>query len=67
MFFRLFAIFALVAVAFASPKPAELLTYAAPAAGVLPLTYSAYPAPVAYSAQYAAAPVPYAYSSYYLK
>lgn len=57
-----FAIFAMLAVAFASPKP-DVLTYAA-APGVLPVAYSAYSAPLAYSAPYAAAPVPYAYTGY---
>ncbi|KPI97413.1 hypothetical protein RR46_09320 [Papilio xuthus] len=62
MFYKLFALFAMLAVAFANPnpKPDPALAYAAPA--VLPVGYSAY-SPLAYSAPYAAA-LPYAYNYY---
>lgn len=70
LFLLQFLFFALVAAAFASPKPdPQVLTYSAP--GVFPAVgyspYSAY-APVAYSAP-AYAPVPYAYTAgaYYVK
>ncbi|CAK1586221.1 unnamed protein product [Parnassius mnemosyne] len=57
-----FALFAMLAVAFANPKPDPALTYAAPA--VLPFGYSAY-SPLAYSSPYAAAATyPYAYGYY---
>ncbi|RVE44658.1 hypothetical protein evm_010677 [Chilo suppressalis] len=68
MFFKLFALFAMVAVAFANPNPKpDVLTYAA-APGVLPVAYSGYSAPVAYTAgglTYGA--VPYAYNGYYVR
>uniref|UniRef100_A0A2A4JJ53 Cuticle protein n=1 Tax=Heliothis virescens TaxID=7102 RepID=A0A2A4JJ53_HELVI len=65
MFAKIFALFALLAVAFAAPNPKpQLVTYSAgldygyvPAAGVAPSVYSAY-SPVAYSA-YPAAPTVY--------
>lgn len=61
-----FALFAVLAVAFANPKPEpQVLAYTAPAVGY---GYSAYAAaPVAYSAPYAAAAYPYGYSAYYVR
>ncbi|KAK6629394.1 hypothetical protein RUM43_003211 [Polyplax serrata] len=64
MFKTLFAIFALLAVAFAAPAPAPapkpvLLTYSAPA----PVAYSAYSVPLAYSS-YSHYSVPTAYAAY---
>ncbi|PZC84233.1 hypothetical protein B5X24_HaOG205428 [Helicoverpa armigera] len=67
MFAKIFALFALLAVAFAAPSPnpkPQVLAYSAgldygyiPSAGVVPSVYSAY-SPVAYSA-YPAAPTVY--------
>ncbi|KAF9803031.1 hypothetical protein SFRURICE_012276 [Spodoptera frugiperda] len=66
MFFRLFALFAVLAVAFASPspnpKPEPQFVYSAGAA--YPYGYA--PVAAAYSAPYAAYPG-YAYGSYFVR
>ncbi|KAJ0178322.1 hypothetical protein K1T71_006145 [Dendrolimus kikuchii] len=61
MFYKLLTIFALVAVAFASPKPAPEPQVAFVGAGSVPLAYSAYSAyPVPGAYPYAG----YPYSNY---
>lgn len=62
--FLQFFLFAVLAVAFANPKPdPQLLAYSAAS---YPVAYTGYgAAPLAYSAGYA--PYPYGYSAYYVR
>ncbi|KAJ8716145.1 hypothetical protein PYW08_013430 [Mythimna loreyi] len=70
MFFRLFALFAVLTVAFANPEPKPEPAVVAYTAGAYPYAgygYAGYAAPVAAAYPYAAAAYPYGYATYYRK